>query len=51
VKHLPEYGIVLSEFFEGQSPASTLVGESALAQPWMMLEGEAYVVLYTTPAA
>ena len=45
IEHLPEYGIVLSEFFEGQSQASTLVGVSALAQPRMMLEVEAYAVL------
>jgi enamine deaminase RidA (YjgF/YER057c/UK114 family) len=45
MEHLPEYGKVLSEFFEGQPPASTLVGVSALAQPGMMLEVEAYAVL------
>ena len=45
MEHLPEYGKVLSEFFEGQSPASTAVGVSALARPGMMLEVEAYAVL------
>ena len=45
MEHLPEYGKVLSEFFEGQPLASTAVGMSALARLGMMLEVEAYAVL------
>jgi enamine deaminase RidA (YjgF/YER057c/UK114 family) len=45
IEHLPEYGEVQAEFFQGKMPAQTAVGVASLALPGMMIEVEATAVL------
>jgi 2-iminobutanoate/2-iminopropanoate deaminase len=41
---LRDYGRIKAEFFDGEQPASTAVGVTALARPELMLEVEALAV-------
>ena len=42
---LPDYGRIKAEYIQGQQPASTAVGVTALAVPGLMIEVEATAVL------
>jgi 2-iminobutanoate/2-iminopropanoate deaminase len=42
---LRDYGRIKAEFFEGEQPASSAVGVTALARPELLIEVEALAVL------
>lgn len=44
MNRLREYTQLKSEFIRAQQPASTAIGVSGLARPWMMIEVEAIAV-------